>query len=332
MRRLQEYVSRVRRDGLDPVAFQRVCVVALVAVCAIVVTGAAVRLTGSGLGCEDWPNCNNTRLLDVGSKHAAIEQINRLFTFVVGLAVVLAAAGALVRRPRRRDLTVPAMLLVAGVPAQALVGALVIWTKLNPAAVQLHMVLSLILVGVAVVLVVRSRRADGATMVSAVVPSTARLVKLLAMWTGAALLSGTVVTGTGPHAGDEEAKRFWGTSTDVSGTALTWVTRVHSVIVWITVAIALRLLWSLRARARDRAALDAPLSAWMITAIVQGAVGYWQYATGVPAGLVAIHVFGATTLSGVTVWLWLSTRRPVASVDSQIDQALADARAARTTS
>ena len=97
MGRLQEYVSRVRRDGLDPVAFQRVCVVALVAVCAIVVTGAAVRLTGSGLGCEDWPNCNNTRLLDVGSKHAAIEQINRLFTFVVGLAVVL------VVRSRRAD-------------------------------------------------------------------------------------------------------------------------------------------------------------------------------------------------------------------------------------
>lgn len=323
-------MSRVRRDGFDPATFQRLCVAALVLVGAIVVTGAAVRLTGSGLGCEDWPNCNNTRLVDVGSKHAAIEQINRLFTFAVGLAVVLAALGAFVRRPRRRDLTVPAVLLVAGIPAQALVGALVIWTKLNPAAVQLHMVLSQILVGLAVVLVVRSRRPDDATMLPAVVPSTARLVKLLVVWTAVAILAGTVVTGTGPHAGDEEAKRFWGTASDVSGTALQWVTRVHSVIVWITVLVALRLLWSLRSRARDRQALDAPLTAWLTTAIFQGAVGYWQYATGVPAGLVLVHVMGATTLAGVTVWLAMSTRRPVASVDSIIDEALATARASRS--
>lgn len=327
---LVTWFRRARAEGFAPRTFQRICVAALVMVAAIVVTGAAVRLSGSGLGCEDWPNCNNTRLIDVSSKHAAIEQINRLFTFAVGLAVVLAALGALWRRPRRRDLSVLALGLVAGVPAQGLVGALVIWTDLHPASVQLHMVLSQILVVLAVLLVVRARRPDGAGLVRAVSGGTRAQVRLVAVWTALAVLAGTVVTGTGPHAGDEEARRFWGTATELSGTALTWVTRVHSVIVWVTVGLALRLLWSLRTRTRDRRALDAPLSAWIIAALVQGAVGYWQHFTGLPAGLVAIHVFGATTLVGITTWLWASTHTADDAVDRAIDAARVVARTTST--
>ncbi len=322
-------LARFRRDGFSPSTFHRICVAALVAVSAIVVTGAAVRLTGSGLGCVDWPNCNASHLVDVGSKHAAIEQLNRLFTFVVGLAVVLAALGAWFRRPRRRDLTVLSMLLVAGIPAQALVGALVIWTNLNPASVQLHMVLSLVLVGIAVALVIRSRWPDDAARVAVVGPTTRRWVQLLAGWTALALLAGTVVTGTGTHAGDATAKRFFGSATHVSGTALTWVTRIHSVVVWITLFVALRLLLRLRRFASERQALDAPLSAWLLTAALQGMVGYWQYATGVPAGLVAVHVLGATTLAGLTVWLVMSTTRTAPSAAHLVSQALSEARAAR---
>ena len=277
----------------------------------IVVTGAAVRLTGSGLGCNDWPNCNDSDLVDVSSQHSAIEQINRLFTFVVGLAVVLAALGAWFRRPRRRDLLTLSMSLVAGIPAQGIVGAVVVWTDLNPVAVQLHFVLSMVLVGIAVVLVIRSREPDGAKRVSAVVPRSRHRVRLVVVWTAAAIVAGTVVTGTGPHAGDEKARRF-------TFLSITWVTRIHSVIVWIAVLMALSLLWHLRRRAHDREVLDAPLTLWICVAVAQGGVGYLQYANGVPAALVALHVALATTLWATSVWLWCSTSRASGSARSMI--------------
>jgi heme a synthase len=304
-------IRRVRAEGFTPDEFRRICVSALVLVAVIVVTGAAVRLTGSGLGCNDWPNCNDTNVVDVSSQHSAIEQVNRLFTFVVGLAVVLAALGAWVRRPRRRDLLLLSMALVAGIPAQGVVGAVVVWTKLNPVAVQLHFVLSMVLVAVAVVLVVRSREPDGATRVSAVVPRTRHRLRLLVVWTALAILAGTVVTGTGPHAGDEDARRF-------TFLTITWVTRIHSVIVWIAVLMAFSLLWHLRKRAHDREVLDAPLTLWICVAVAQGGVGYLQYANGVPAPLVAVHVALATTLWATTVWLWCSTSRASGSARSLI--------------
>jgi cytochrome c oxidase assembly protein subunit 15 len=304
-------IKRVRSEGFTPDEFHKICVVALALVAIIVVTGAAVRLTGSGLGCSDWPNCNNQSLVDVSSQHSAIEQINRLFTFVVGLAVVLAALGAFFRRPRRRDLLVLSMSLVAGIPAQGVLGAVVVWTKLNPVAVQMHFVLSMVLVAIAVVLVVRSREPDGSKRVSTVVPRTRHRLRLVVMWTAAAIVAGTVVTGTGPHAGDEKARRF-------TFLSITWVARIHSVIVWVAVAMALSLLWHLRRRPRDREVLDAPLTVWMCVAIAQGGVGYLQYANGVPAPLVALHVALATTLWATSVWLWCSTSRSTGSARNLI--------------
>jgi heme a synthase len=295
-------IKRVRSEGFTPAEFHRICVAALVLLGVIVVTGAAVRLTGSGLGCNDWPNCNDSKLVDVSSQHSAIEQINRLFTFVVGLAVVLAALGAWLRRPRRRDLLTLSMALVAGIPAQGVVGAVVVWTKLNPVAVQLHFVLSMVLVAVAVVLVLRSGDPDGAKRVSAVVPRTRHRVRSMVVWTALAVVAGTVVTGTGPHAGDEKAHRF-------TFLSITWVTRIHGVIVWVAVLMAAMLLWHLRKRAHDREVLDAPLTVWICVAIAQGGVGYLQYANGVPAPLVAVHVALATTLWATSIWLWCSTSR-----------------------
>jgi cytochrome c oxidase assembly protein subunit 15 len=301
----------VRAEGFTPDEFHKVCVSALVLVAVIVVTGAAVRLTGSGLGCTDWPNCNNSKLVDVSSNHSAIEQINRLFTFVVGLAVVLAALGAWLRRPRRRDLLWLSAALVAGIPAQGIVGAVVVWTNLNPLAVQLHFVLSMVLVAVAVVLVIRSREPDGAKRVSTVVPRTRHRLRLMVVWTAMAIVAGTVVTGTGPHAGDERARRF-------TFLSITWVARIHSAIVWIAVLMALSLLWHLRRRAHDREVLDAPLTLWMCVALLQGGVGYLQYANGVPAPLVAVHVALATTLWATSVWLWCTTSRPTGSARTLI--------------
>ncbi|MEY2583856.1 MAG: heme a synthase [Ilumatobacteraceae bacterium] len=311
MLRLRRLVTRVRAEGFTPGEFHKVCVSALVLVAVIVVTGAAVRLTGSGLGCSDWPNCNNSKLVDVSSNHSAIEQINRLFTFVVGLAVVLAALGAWLRRPRRRDLLWLSAALVAGIPAQGIVGAVVVWTNLNPLAVQLHFVLSMVLVAVGVVLVIRSREPDGAKRVSTVVPRTRHRLRLMVVWTAMAIVAGTVVTGTGPHAGDERARRF-------TFLSITWVARIHSAIVWIAVLMALSLLWHLRRRAHDREVLDAPLTLWMCVALLQGGVGYLQYANGVPAPLVAVHVALATTLWATSVWLWCTTSRPTGSAQTLI--------------
>ena len=297
----------------------------------IVVTGGLVRLTGSGLGCNDWPNCNDTRIVDVSTKHAAIEQINRLFTFLVSIGVALAALAAWFRRPRRRDLLLFSMVMLVGVPAQGLVGAVVVWSKLHPALVQVHFVLSMVLVWAAVMMLVRSREPDSGHRVSAVVPRIRRRVRLLAAWTTLAVLAGTVVTGTGPHAGDAvnndgvacatgAAKRFFGHECDINGNALVWVTRVHGTIVWITVAIAFSLLWHLRRLRHDREVLDAPLTAWLLTAIVQGTIGYVQYSNGLPVGLVALHLAGATVVVGCTAWLWASTTKVSVSAAQALDE------------
>lgn len=314
--RLREKIRRVRSEGFTPREFKAVCVTALVLLGIIVVSGGAVRLTGSGLGCDDWPNCNNEKVLDVSSKHAAIEQINRLFTFLVSFGVALVAVAAWYRRPRRRDLLTLGLVLLVGVPAQGLVGAVVVWTDLHPAAIQWHFLLSMVLVWAAVLLLRRADEPDAGRRVPAVVPRVRRRVRLLTLWTVVTVVLGTVVTNTGPHAGDEEARRFFGSTDDISGTWLEWVSRIHGVVVWITVAVALSLLWQLRRLGHDREVLDAPLTAWIITAVVQGAIGYVQYGAGLPAGLVLVHMAGATVLVGITAWLWSATtvvQQPVAA-------------------
>jgi cytochrome c oxidase assembly protein subunit 15 len=242
-------------------------------------------------------------LIDVSGKHAAIEQINRLFTGLVSVAVIAAVLGALLRRPRRRDLTWLAVGLVGGVIAQIVLGGITVLVDLHPLAVQAHLLLSMVLVADAVVLVIHAGRPDGPTM-RAVVPRTRKRVGAVVVWTGLAIVAGTVVTGTGPHAGDERARRF--------DLAITTVTRIHGIVVWIAVAMALRLMWHLRRLAHDRAELDVPIVAWFVAATVQGSIGYVQYAAGVPAGLVLLHVAGATTLWAITVWLWCSTSRSAA--------------------
>lgn len=284
----------MKRWQLTPDRYRRITVVALVLLSIIVVSGAAVRLTGSGLGCDDWPNCNSDRTIDVSSKHAAIEQVNRLFTGLVALAVVLAVLGSLARVPRRRDLTWLSAGLVAGVVGQVVLGGITVLVDLHPAAVQGHFVLSMVLIANAVVLVHRAGLPDGPRR-HRVRRSLRQHVWAVAGLTALTVLLGTVVTGAGPHAGDEEARRF-----DV---AFSDIARIHAVSVWVTVAAVLLLLVRLRHRAAERAVLDAPVVSWVGVAVAQAAVGYIQYFSDVPAVLVGFHVAGATVLWAVTVWL-----------------------------
>lgn len=289
----------VGRVTITAARYRLIALAALGALVAIVVTGAAVRLTGSGLGCDDWPACNNEKLIDVSSKHAAIEQVNRLFTGIVSIAVIAAVLGSVFRRPRRNDLIWLSAALVAGVIGQAVLGGITVLVDLHPVAVQGHMLLSLVLVAIAVVLVHRASEPDHGDLVRPVSPEINRHVVGIAVLTVIALVTGTVVTGAGPHAGDEDVQRF---AVDIGNAA-----RVHSVAVWLAVAAMVALAWRLRSRPAERGHLAEWISSWVFIALLQGAIGYVQYFNEVPPLLVGIHVFGATSLWAVTVAVVLRT-------------------------
>lgn len=306
-------LASVQRPRLSPQRYRAVTVVALALLSLIVVTGGLVRLTGSGLGCDDWPNCNDTKLIDVSTTHAAIEQINRLFTGLVALGVIVAVLGALIRSPRRRDLTWLSVGLVLGVVGQVVLGGITVLVDLHPAAVAAHFVLSMVLVHNAVWLVHRAGQPDG-PLVRRVGDATVRHVRIVLVLAAIAIVLGTVVTGAGPHAGDENARRF-----DIQ---IASAARLHSVAVWITVAAVMLLLRRLTTRDTDRRVLEPTLVAWVCVAFGQGAIGYLQFFTGVPAALVAIHLAGATLLWGITVWLLATTseRLPLGIDPGSVEQ------------
>jgi cytochrome c oxidase assembly protein subunit 15 len=287
---------------LSPRAYRTLTFAALVSLCIIVVTGALVRLTDSGLGCADWPKCSSSKFIDVSSNHAAIEQINRLFTGVVAVAVILAVAGSLLRSPRRRDLTWLSLSLVVGVIGQAVVGGVVVLTHLHPIAVQQHFLLSMVIVAAALILHRRASLAEGECWGRAVSKRTMTAVRAVILAAAVAFVAGTVVTGSGPHSGQNKGKpvrRF--------GFTILSVTRVHSIAVIVTIALALLLVWRIRGTA-DRDRLEGPLSAALILGLMQGVVGYVQYFNGIPVGLVAIHVTLATLLWLSLVNLAIATR------------------------
>lgn len=284
--------------------YRQIAVIALVALAVIIVTGAAVRLTGSGLGCDDWPNCSDTKFIDVSSKHTAIEQLNRLFTGIVGFAVIAAVLGAYRRRPRRTDLVVLAWLLVVGVLANAVLGGVSVLVDLHPLAVQGHLLLSMGLIVAGTMLVRRAGEPDDVPREVVVSTPTQRLVWLHFALTWVAVFTGTLVTGSGPHAGDEDAERL--------GFDIGAVARVHAVSVLTTIAVTLLIIWRIRSLPRDRRALVPVLSSWMFVGVLQAAIGYVQYFNDVPALLVGIHVTGATAVMIVSTVVLLDTTRPVA--------------------
>ena len=269
---------------------------AFVALYLIIITGSLVRLTGSGLGCADWPQCSESKFIDVSSTHAAIEQINRLFTGVVAASVILCVLLSLRLKPKRRDLIAMSIVLVAGVMMQVIIGAIVVWTGLNPFSNIAHFLVSIFLMTTAYMLV---RHASIFRTTDEVAPRgepllngqpIENIVKTLLVATGAAVVTGTLVTGSGPHAGDETAVRL--------GFAMPTIVRTHSAFVWLTVGVLLVSLHMTRKNIEVKKLLMRPLKRFAAVVLFQGAIGYLQYFLGVPIGLVAIHV-----ATSVAVWL-----------------------------
>ena len=269
---------------------------AFVALYLIIITGSLVRLTGSGLGCADWPQCSESKFIDVSSTHAAIEQINRLFTGVVAASVILCVLLSLRLKPKRRDLIAMSIVLVAGVMMQVIIGAIVVWTGLNPFSNIAHFLVSIFLMTTAYMLV---RHASIFRTTDEVAPRgepllkgqpIEKIVKTLLVATGAAVVTGTLVTGSGPHAGDETAVRL--------GFAMPTIVRTHSAFVWLTVGVLLVSLHMTRKNIEAKKLLMRPLKRFAAVVLFQGAIGYLQYFLGVPIGLVAIHV-----ATSVAVWL-----------------------------
>jgi cytochrome c oxidase assembly protein subunit 15 len=278
------------RFTLSPATYRRVTSLALVALAFIVVTGGAVRVTGSGLGCPDWPTCAKGRIVAPLETHALIEFVNRTVTGAVSVMVIVAVLAALRRRPFRRDLVWLAVGLVFGVIGQIVLGGLVVLFDLYPPLVMGHFVVSMILVADAVVLQHRAGWADGSPAAPAVDAEMRRLGSWLVVWAAVVLTLGTVVTGSGPHAGSNE-----GQFVERLPFALRDAARLHALAVWVLVALTVLTVW--RAR-RDRAPAEVLRRGNVLLAVMfaQGAVGYVQYFTKLPAMLVAVHIAGATAL------------------------------------
>ena len=281
-------MSRARPFTVSPTAYRSITLFALVALVIIIVSGAAVRLTGSGLGCPDWPTCADNRVVAPVRYHAMVEFVNRVFTGIVSVAVILAALGSLARRPRRRDLTYLSLGLVAGVLAQIVLGGLTVRSKLTPPVVMAHFLLSMVLVANAVVLHRRAGRDDVDDHRS--VPSSLRsATRALVAVAAVVIVTGTIVTGAGPHGGDENVRRL--------GFAVPTVARIHGVSELVLLTLTLTLVWMARRRQAPTAVIEA-LNTLVLIEVAQGFIGYMQYLFGVPALLVGVHVLGA-----VLVWV-----------------------------
>ena len=265
----------------------------------IVVTGGVVRLTASGLGCPTWPRCTEESFTPHGamSIHSAIEFGNRMVTFLI--AAVAIATFVAAWRLGRPAITRLALVLALGVPAQAVVGGITVLTDLNPWTVSFHLLVSLAMIGLSVTLLRRLQEGDGPAVPT--VPRTVQLlVRGLFVVAWAVFYVGTVVTGSGPHAGDASAPR--------NGLDPRALSQLHTDLVFLLLGLTIAAVLVLRAlptappRARDAA------TALLVVELAQGVIGFVQYFTDLPVPLVALHLLGAALTSAAVTWVLLGTR------------------------
>jgi cytochrome c oxidase assembly protein subunit 15 len=290
-------VRALRSWRPSPTALRRTFLGALVMNVVIVVTGGAVRLTASGLGCPTFPRCTDTSLVvtrEMGA-HGVIEFGNRMLTFVLTAAV--GAAVVVAWRAGRRDLRGRALLLTAGIFAQALLGGVTVLTGLNPVTVMAHFLLSMLLIAVAVDAYERAAPpSTGSTVAEGPVVRRELTVGTWVLTAAVALVLflGTVVTGTGPHSGDKQAS-------DRLPFDLETVSQLHADFVFLVLGLTVGLEVAARA-SRAPALLRRRLDVLLGVVLAQGLVGYAQYVTDLPVLLVGIHVLGACLV-------WVATLR-----------------------
>ena len=290
----------LERLRVTPEQYRRVAYVTLASLTLIVMTGAAVRLTDSGLGCENWPKCGGTPLPPL-STHALIEFGNRAVSGVVGVITVIAAILAFTRRPFRRDLLILAILLPLGVVAQAVLGGFTVLHHLAPGFVMAHFSLSLLILIAAFALAWRSTFEPGSRP-----RSTDRVgvwsVRALAPLGALAIFAGTVATASGPHSGGFTGQvvhrlHFKGADT------LMWAIHQHAAIAALF-GVAVIGVWFLhRHRGASADALE-PLTVLGVLLAAQGLVGSVQYELHLPTDMVWIHVALATVTWVVVLWAW----------------------------
>ena len=263
----------------------------------IVVSGAVVRLTDSGLGCPTWPQCSTGSYVprSAVNHHSLIEFGNRLITFVLIFLAVATIVSAIRSHAARHERWL-AWYAVAGIPLQGVVGGITVLSKLNPWVVALHLLLSVWLITVLTRLVMLTRgvRPDAAPA------SLRRLVSLLFWVLMLAVWLGTVVTGAGPNSGDAGVAR--------NHLDIETVARVHALSVWVAVGLTGIVLIQAHRRGHARMARWAT---WLLGAeLVQGAIGYAQYFLGLPTWLVICHMTGIGLVVVAAAWLWFGVARP----------------------
>jgi cytochrome c oxidase assembly protein subunit 15 len=281
-----------RRRVTGPV-FRWFALASFLSMILIILTGAAVRLTGSGLGCPDWPTCFKGKVTGSMSIHPFIEYSNRMVTGALVVIVGLTLLAAWFREERRTDLLILSGGLVLGVFADAILGAFVVYSKLNPYLVSLHLVISLAMVAIGTLLYHHSKYLYGRGAREDVRdPYFRKLGRWLWLPFVILVITGTATTGSGPHAGSSQgqlvARRLpWAFS------SAAWV---HSLAAIFFIGIVLGLLLAIWQSAAP-AALKSGVKRLLWVSLAQAAIGATQYLTHVPAWLVEIHEFGAVALT-----------------------------------
>ena len=265
----------------------------------IVVTGGAVRLTGSGLGCPTWPQCVSGSISPVkhqaqGTLHSWIEFGNRLLTVVLVIVIIASVIGAYRWGKGRSDWKMIRLLAwtqVIGIVAQIVLGGITVLTKLNPFTVSAHFLLSIVLIPTTLSL----RERIFAKARTHVLPTTKLLIRLVTVVSVIVIALGTVVTGSGPHAGDAQAKRY-----HIDPRLISWL-HADTVIALFGLTIALYLVIKVSEPLDVRSFIGKKVLLFLAICLAQGAIGYIQYFTHLPEALVAAHLLGVG-LIWLTIW------------------------------
>lgn len=300
------------RLAISPERYRRIAYATLAALTLIVLTGAAVRLTDSGLGCPDWPRCYG-KVVPPLSLHSVIEFGNRFLSGIVGFVAIGAFVAALLRAPRRRDLVWLSALPPLGVLAQAVLGGFTVRHDLAPGYVMAHFSLSMVILVGAGALAWRARYEPGERPRSQD-RLTVWTVRAVAVLGALVLVAGTVATAAGPHAGGSKGQlihrlHFRGADT------LTWMVHRHAVLATL-LGLGVILAWFLARRRAAGGQLVEALTVAGVLMAAQGLVGSVQYELALPADMVWVHV-------GLATFTWLSLLWSVAAAGRLAPRAVA---------